>query len=310
MNLSKLVCAATLFTFFSCSHDSPAIGQGAIVENNPVYVTNLYLNTVSLCNAETPSSFTDCIQMTAGGLLNQPSGMAINPAGTRMYITNEGDNTVTFCEIASSGDLQNCISLAASEGLNLPEDIKLNAAGTHAFIADYVERQVVVCPINVDGTFGDCDDYNTLAGDSVFGIGFNSDESFLYVTNAGSAILKCPVFVGGVLGACTPAVASTDNTTNVAIDPTNTFAFLSVAGSSNLRTCTVNIDGTLSACFYQATPGSNMFGINISADGTHLYTGTTSASLYHCDLNPATGVISNCTAIGSGFDGPETVVFN
>jgi len=289
----KICSAARLMALFALSSCwSSDTVTTPITGPQYAYITNGNANTVSNCLINsTTGLLSDCGSSTSL-LFNDPNSIALNKASALAYITNFASSTVTLCTIESvAGSLTDCadtttfanprfitlntamtyayvaggggVSLFSADGsgalileqnyaLGDANGIALDPAGTFAYVV-LSSDTVLFCAVDgLTGVLSPC----TPTGSNFDGaqrITFNSNGTFAYVTNSGSAdITVCAVDSNsGVLSSCTStAVGVFGGFANMAINSSNTKAYVPDTFSPNLvSVCSISaIDGTLSGC--------------------------------------------------------------
>ena len=110
---------------------------------------------------------------TTVGVGSRPSGVAVNPAGTRAYVTNNGGNSVSVIDTAT-----NLVTATVTVG-SYPFGVAVNQLGTLAYVTNY------------DGTVSVIDTSNNTVTDTVavgsgpVGVAVNPAGTRAYVTNNG-----------------------------------------------------------------------------------------------------------------------------
>jgi len=112
-------------------------------------------------------------KLTPAGIHEQntsPSGLTINPAGTRMYSTNATDKvadsdsgTISAFAINPSNGQLKLLNTVASGGAG-PTYISLHPSGKFAFVANYAGGTVAAFPILPDGSLGSASDVKRDTG--------------------------------------------------------------------------------------------------------------------------------------------------
>ena len=137
-----------------------ALNNGA----STAYVVNSNITTtnggsVSVCPVNTDGTFGSCTTATTG-TLDDPFGIALNPANTFAYVTQLRRDNVLVCPI-TGGTLGTC-SDTGGTGFDAPYSMAINNAGTIAFIVNKNSDSIYRCTINPDGIFARCSDTGAL----------------------------------------------------------------------------------------------------------------------------------------------------
>jgi YVTN family beta-propeller protein len=96
------------------------------------YITNSGDNLVAVID-----TFTAAV-ITTVRVGNEPTGVAVNPAGTRVYVTNSGDSTVSVI------DTSNHTVIAVVPVGGTPNAVAVNATGTRAYVSNTTGNSVSV----------------------------------------------------------------------------------------------------------------------------------------------------------------------
>lgn len=130
--------------------------------------------------------------------------------------------------------------------------------------------------------------------------------TFAYVTNGGgNKVFVCTIDVTLGLTGCTQTgdITFTGGTGSVAVNPTNTFAYIATGGSGIIR-CAININGTLSSCVPTTVVSLFVTGISINSAGTiAYYSDQVANSVFACPIL-SNGLLGVCTNTSGGFTAP------
>ena len=96
------------------------------------YITNYNSNTVSVINTSSNTV------IATVDVRNNPHGVAVNPAGTKVYVTNEEDKTVSVIDTAT-----NTVTATVNVGKQ-PYGVAVNPIGTKVYVANIVDSTVSV----------------------------------------------------------------------------------------------------------------------------------------------------------------------
>ena len=157
------------------------------------------------------------------------AGLAFHPSGTKLYVPQSQTGLVLVLDPDTLGVLRT-IPVGS-----LPQDVKIHPGGTKAYVPRYLSSNVDVIDIVNDQFIK-----SIFAGDLPW-VEFTSDGTRAVVANAG---FNCGINGGyTILDSVNDVAVFTTSlghgTTSVAIDPSNTIAFL---GSCSLPEGTLKVD--------------------------------------------------------------------
>jgi len=228
-------------------------------------------------------TLTECTNyLDADAPINQPRGIAMNPAGTYMYIVSLGDTSITKCQRdTSSNAISNCTNASSGVTFTYPLGITLNPAGTKAYITD-TSNTVTKCDVNTTSmNLENC----VVTISSSLGllnqptdIKLNSGNTRAYVSNfIGETITQCDVDGSdGSLTSCTNfTVPNPDGSqfNGLTLNPSNDKLFITDFNLSRVYECILS-GGAIQSCSYESE-GTNIdlrsAGIAINAANTYTY---------------------------------------
>lgn len=145
------------------------------------------------CSLNSNGSIASCFNSGAT-LLNNPQGIAINPAGTIAYIANFGGSTVAQCNINSSnGALSGCATNTGLGSNNI--GMSVNATNTFAYVTN--ESSNSINWGSIDQTDGSLTPVGSLTIAGVLnatGLGLNSVTNLIYIGNgSNNMVMQCNV---------------------------------------------------------------------------------------------------------------------
>ncbi len=291
---------------------------GAALAAPFAYITNESSGTVSVIDITTN---TVVATIPVG---NNPFGVAVNPAGTRVYVTNGGSNNVSVLDTAA-----NTLIATVAVG-NIPQGVAVNPAGTRVYVANGSSNTVSVIDtanntviatvtglflatgvaINPAGTLvyiaGGGDVYaidttslavvatlNTGAA-PINGIVVNSAGTRLYVAHGGNDDIY-------VLDAATLAVVNIVDLTNggptgVALNPSGTRLYVTKYSGGSVTV----IDTTTLAILATIPVGTQPIGVAVNSAGTRAYVAVNfPGSVAVIDTSSNTVVDTVATGLGS-----------
>lgn len=220
------------------------------------YVANEGGTNISKCSFASDNSLTNC-QST--GSFTEPANVAINPANTSIAYVGTFDflNPRVFkCTIIANGDLTACTSTGSS--ILFPNTITLNASGTVAYITN--NSGATVCQIANNGDLTGCGFQD--AGGIIFArnLAINPAGTLAYITGISPLVTKCTI-TSGNLTACasTSDIVTSGFAEFIAINASETLAYVSTSNPSQLFKCAINANGELTNCAATAN-GMNIDG--------------------------------------------------
>ncbi len=282
----------------------------SVTVTDPIYayISNNSNSTLSYCSFNANGGFNNCL--TTGSNISNPSGIAINKAGTYLYVTNENgslQNTISYCAINANGSLNACETTRT--GLLSPADITFNPAGTIAYIANETDG-IVYCPVNSNGSLDTCVQTGTSFSNPA-GIRINATNTFAYIANFGNnTVTYCAINTDGSLGVCSVTSSATFNGPNsVEINPAGNMIYVANKNSNTVSYCPLNSDGSVGTCAVTGSGLSTPFSIAFNAGGTLAYVvNSGNNTVSYCNVN-SDGSFGACNTTGSGLSGPRGIVF-
>jgi DNA-binding beta-propeller fold protein YncE len=227
-----------------------ALNNGA----STAYVVNSNITTtnggsVSVCPVNTDGTFGSCTTATTG-TLDDPFGIALNPANTFAYVTQLRRDNVLVCPI-TGGTLGTC-SDTGGTGFDAPYSMAINNAGTIAFIVNKNSDSIYRCTINPDGTFARCSDTGATSLRTPQGIAFNSTGTMVWITTdkqPNNDIITCQVNAFGFFTDCQKAIASRtfSNPIGIVLNAANSIAYIADF-NNGIYSCSITANGTFSSC--------------------------------------------------------------
>lgn len=311
------IVAATNFPIYG--EDTTTV-EGSITITAPTYAYMTYTNGSSTANQLTycPANVSNgkfglCTNyLDASAPINQPRGIAINPAGTYMYIASYGDESVTKCQRdTSTNAISNCTNAIGSVTFNYPMGVALNPAGTRAYITDRLGDTVTKCDVN--STSMDLENCVVTIPSSLglldqpTDIKLNRENTRAYVSNfIGEIITQCDVDGSdGSLTSCTNfAFPNPDGSqfNGLAFNPSEDKLFSSDFNTSRVFECVLST-GVIQSCIYTSHSDEILFrsaGIAVNAENTHIsiMSSESQVDTYTvCDLN-SSGNVASCSNPG------------
>jgi YVTN family beta-propeller protein/YD repeat-containing protein len=189
---------------------------------------------------------------------NQPAGIAVNPAATRVYVTNQMDDTVSVINAATNTLLGSPISVGSS-----PLGIAVNPAGTKVYVANSMGNTVSV----IDAVTNTVSGSPIAVGNNPAGLALNPAGTRLYVANSGdnnvsvidtatNTIVGSPVTVGA-------------KPYGVAVNPAGTMAYVTNQDGGSVSF--IDLTTTPPTTSTPITGRQGPTGVAVNPAGTRLY---------------------------------------
>ncbi len=244
------------------------------------------------------------------------------------YVANSNDNSITLCTDAGVEGLDECGDSGAGMIFDAPTGIAIPdttfSGNTYAYITNRDAGTISQCQVNiVDGSLSD-DCNNT---DDIFsfpiGVAFQSIEGTLYayVTNATIGdITTCTVnATTGALENCENGTMPFGAPIGMAIQTMGTtdYAYISNSHAGTITRCYLNsMTGVLSECLDSGVGAAFSAPQNIrffTTDDLYAYitdsTYSTSGTVWQCNVDDTSGMLSACAETGSDFNQPMGIDF-
>ena len=127
----------------------------------------------------------------------------------------------------------------------------------------------------------------------------------LYITNAnGDTVTKCDIDpASGNLSNCGLTGALFNRPYSIAFYM-GLYAYIANEFSSDVTQCTISLDGSLVDCFKSGSPSGTQVNYLVVTANYILVAAFNAGQVLRCQITPATGLLTNCIAVGSGFNGP------
>jgi YVTN family beta-propeller protein len=223
-----------------------------------------------------------------------PWGLAINPLGTFAYVSNDQNGTVSKIDLATN----TVVTTITVE--QWPWYVGINPAGTFAYVTNRSNNIVSKIDLATNAVTSftipnpSCVLNQGFPCNSNFGVAFNSDATFAYVSGPDKGtVAKINLNDNSVVNTIT--VGSSPR--GLAINPSGTFAYVSNYASNNVS----KIDLATNTVVATIPVGSLPYGVAIDPAGTFAYVsnrGTTGpGSVSKIDL--ATNTVAATITVGS-----------
>jgi YVTN family beta-propeller protein len=223
-----------------------------------------------------------------------PWGLAINPLGTFAYVSNDQNGTVSKIDLATN----TVVTTITVE--QWPWYVGINPAGTFAYVTNRSNNIVSKIDLATNAVTSftipnpSCVLNQGFPCDSNFGVAFNSDATFAYVSRPDKGtVAKINLNDNSVVNTIT--VGSSPR--GLAINPSGTFAYVSNYASNNVS----KIDLATNTVVATIPVGSFPYGVAINPSGTFAYVSnrgsTGPGSVSKIDL--ATNTVAATIPVGS-----------
>ena len=220
-------------------------------------------------------------------------GVAVNPAGTRAYVTNSVSNNVSVIDTAT-----NTVVATVSVGID-PRGVAVNPAGTRAYVVNRGSTTVSVIDTASNTVVATVAMglQNPLVSGS-FGVAVNPAGTRAYVVHNGSQF-------GGqsfsVIDTATNAEVATvalasGTPRGIAINPAGTRAYVTNGG--NASNFVEVIDTATHTVVATVAVGANPLGIAVTPDGTRAYVANSGSNNVSV-IDTAANTVVNTVAVGS-----------
>ena len=223
-----------------------------------------------------------------------PWGLAINPLGTFAYVSNDLNGTVSKIDLATN----TVVTTITVE--QWPWYVGINPAGTFAYVTNRSNNIVSKIDLATNAVTSftipnpSCVLNQGFPCNSNFGVAFNSDATFAYVSRPDKGtVAKINLNDNSVVNTIT--VGSSPR--GLAINPSGTFAYVSNYASNNVS----KIDLATNTVVATIPVGSLPYGVAINPSGTFAYVSnrgsTDPGSVSKIDL--ATNTVAATIPVGS-----------
>lgn len=197
-----------------------------------------------------------------------PTGVAANPAGTRVYVTNSGSNTVSVIDTATNQVISGIIDPKTNSahdyipvGVN-PIGVAVAPDGKKAYVANSASGTVSV----IDTETNKVDTVNVGGQPQGVAVAATPLGVRVYVANMDSGSKKGVVVIDATSNSIIGTVPTDNGPYGVAVKPDGSKAYVTNSGSK-----TVSVIDTASNTAMSIGVGSNPRGIAINPAGTLAY---------------------------------------
>jgi 6-phosphogluconolactonase (cycloisomerase 2 family) len=225
------------------------------------YVLNNGDNTVSQFAIGTSGTLTPLsVATVATG--NSPHSITVDPSSRYAYVANFTDNTISQYVIQSDGTLAPNTPATVATG-NHPWAVTINPSETWAYVANSADNTISQFSVSASGALVATTMPPVRTGVSPWNITMSPDGKYVYVANhgtppvAGMTISQYAVDAGtGALTPLNPATLPTAFTYpgGMAVDPTNSYAYLANINGNSVSQYGIGADGALSSLSPASVP--------------------------------------------------------
>jgi YVTN family beta-propeller protein len=215
------------------------------------YITNMSGNTVSVI--DTAANITVGSPIPVG---NSPTGVAVNPSGTRVYVANLASDTVSVIDTATNTVVGPAI--AVGDG---PRGIAVNPAGTRVYVANQNGDSVSVIDTATSGVGSPI-----TVGDFPWGVAVNPAGTRVYVSNwLGNSVSVIDTSTNTVLGS---PIAVGERPRGIVVTPSGSRVYV----ANNISDTVSVIDTETNTVVGTPIPvGDGPYGIAVNPAGTRVY---------------------------------------
>jgi uncharacterized protein (TIGR03437 family) len=272
--LCTLVAALVLILFLP----HPVTAQYA-------YVTNANSASVSVVNTAT-NSVTATVNVG-----RNPTGSAVNAAGTRVYVANQSDGTVSVIDTAN-----NTVNALVRLGAGVdPFGIAVNPSGSFVYTANQSDNTVSVINTATNVVIA------TVPENYPSGVVVNPSGTRVYVTNSlGSTVSVIDTATNLV----TATVAVGSGPFGVAVNPTGTRVYTANNGFAGSGNTVSVIDTNTNTEIATVKVGQGVRGIAVNSSGTRAYATNTGGGGMGGGvsvIDTTTNLVTATVSLGDGY---------
>jgi DNA-binding beta-propeller fold protein YncE len=206
------------------------------------------------------------------------NGIMTITASPQAYLTNGPYHKLYQCIIdATSGNFTQCQTFS-NLGLKEPHGIVINPSKTRAYILNYEGSSVTQCTIDPSTlNLINCENANANGLSNLFNFTLNPAGTVAYIPDSNAdKIYKCDInpATGNFDNSCTATSAALlGGPRGIAIDPSNSFAYIANYFDFNVVRCAIDTSGDLSSCqvMYQSKKSDHFSDITMNTSGTLVY---------------------------------------
>lgn len=305
--MKRIIQKQFILLFFLFSHLTFA---GNVTPGNLFAVKNSSTNLI--INTTIPNH-----TYTRAGIKLLTSGFSIEGAGIVCENAPSGYCTFTVSDIQNkvlniNGPVGSYLYNLCLDGVNQISCQQYGSPGVatekFAYIANWTSNVINLCNIGAEGgTFTTCNNALTLSNTPASTI-IDRLNNRIYFTGPFSNVTHCKLnSTNGIISNCSTQIIGSYAYQNIAINATATFAYLSDA-NGNIFACPINsADGSLTSCNLSTNIGAFIWGTALTNNRFYL---ARASDIYKCNVNLATGQISQCASTLGGFAYATDITLN
>ncbi|MCX8514426.1 MAG: beta-propeller fold lactonase family protein [Burkholderiales bacterium] len=281
------------------------------------YVTNFLSNNVAQFAINQDTGFLNALNPATDLTAKNPTALIIDPSGKYLFTANEGDDSVSEFKIDPTTGQLSILAPRISAGDD-PFSLAIDSAGQNLYVlnADYKDSSITQFSIDKDsGNLKQIDSVNSAPAPIALIFGPNSNYAFV-ISQLNNIIAKYAVnqIDGNLLS---PIAPSGDYPSNIAVTPSQKFAYVTNAGDDNVSI--YKVDPTSG---YLINSGSVKFHksfvhidfpkkIIVDKTGDNAYVlNSASGEIVIFDIDPDTGALTKKSIVKTQNDYPSSITID
>ena len=250
------------------------VSAGRSLAAPKAYVTSPTEDKVSVIDTGSDTVLTSAIVSGA------PTGVAVNPAGTRLYVTKLNASGLAVLDTANNG------VVATVPVASLPVGVAVNPAGTLVYVGSLGSS--VITPVdpatNLPGPA-------IVVGNGPVGVAFHPTGTAAYVTNTIDGTVSVINVASGTAVATIPVGVQPEG---VVVHPSGAWVYVANYGGNSVSV----IDAGTNAVLATVPVGAQPAGVAVSPDGTAVYVVNSNATVSVID--PLSNTVLLTIPVGDG----------
>ena len=240
------------------------------------YITNALSDNVTVIDIATNEVVT-----TVETVANEPSGVAVNPAGTKVYVTGRLSNELVVIDAATNTVLTRLPMVAPAWAVTFSSD------GTRAYVTTgEITFPCVTGFVSVIDAELDTEITSIPVGCQPSGVALNPAATYLYVANRSSNSVSVIDTLSNAVISTIPVGVQPDG---IAVMPTGKQVYVAQEGSND-----VSVIDALSMTVTTTIPvGSTPIGIAINPSGTEVFVANNGLPYSLSVIDTATNTVTN-----------------
>lgn len=288
------------------------------------YITNENANNVSKCRVSpTDGGLSDCTVL-ASDTFNEPTGITVVDtltAGTIAYVVNHGAESVSSCKLNDdTGNFVSCEIISSGGSLyKEPKGIFISSPLTdgYVYVANEGENNpnqgdaqyfLTICEFTSSGSFQQCKQNVSSKFDKPQDVLVY--DGFVYITNQGSLseVTQCTAGAGNFSECNNRGDISLNKPLGIFVNTTDDMVYIiNNQGDQPVKNCSgENLDNCVAGGSNQTAPK----GIALNNGYGFVVFQGDDGKVFHCNVDPSSGIFLNCTGTGSGFDTPKAITID